>query len=214
MTDYHFEWQGLSRYQPSDLTRVSIFLQSDYQWGSGWTQSQSEHFHDVVYTALRQEFCVEPRKDDYDCEHLYLKNARGYRNYSDLTDLYLHPMEFSGYATKETVSAIVKILTPLAPTVFVKDVRIDRAPHYELNDQQYAALLAENICGIRDFIQALPKSLDPGEEFAQTCRLHRVGDHAGLSSLDVDWQFVNNAAIMLDKLEEDRSKEIDVELDR
>ena len=196
----NFEWKGIDALSISKYKYVHMHIDSAYQLGTGWTASQEAAFKNEVYAKLAQEFFIADAESDFDCDHLHEKNAYGRRHVMDKMDLYMHPMEFTGFATDEQIQKIQELLKDCR-TMSITKVDI-KDGYYELSDMQYEKLLSQNIVGIKEFLDEIPNDLDPGEIFAKEHKLNRVGDRIGLSSMDVDWRFVNNAKTMLTLLDE------------
>ena len=86
----------------ADEEAVIIRINSDYKWGSGWTIEEKELFENTVYPALLSKgFIIEREHDGIGCPHLKSTDI------NNKMDLYLHPMEFTGYIRIEDLEKVI-----------------------------------------------------------------------------------------------------------
>jgi hypothetical protein len=187
--------------------RVMITIKSDYGWGSGWTSGERKRFEDIVYSALEGAgYDVVPPEDDLGCPHLRVKAGLPMHMRDNRLDLYMHPMEFTGYAKPEDVEKIMNILNnECSDAVYGTELVIDEEV-YDLNDYGYKKIIMENAGEIMDCIEkARGKGYVPyevGFEFARECRIPRYGDGSGLGFSDVDITTISDIVKVAEVLKE------------
>lgn len=193
--DYSFQW-NLDGVKESDLKKVRIGISSDYHWGSGWESRKAEiAFKKEVYGTLREAgYDLLPASMAGACPYLINPDNPG-------TNLYLHPMEFTGYLSENDANTIVRLLKEKC-TNTVYEVSLsshgdkDKAPTYDLDDAGYEKVLEKNITGILKFITEAEKrgipEYDIGFEFARNFRIDYPDQSSIYSSMDKDISFVNN----------------------
>lgn len=192
--DYSFQW-NLDGVKESDLKKVRIEISSDYHWGSGWTSLEAkDRFEDEVYFALTEAgYSIVRSYKDGVCPTL--------RSFKDLkVNLYLHPMEFTGYLSGNDTDTVMKLLKEKCHnTVYDASLSFpgdkDKAPTYDLDDIGYDEVLEKNINGILQFIIEAKENgvtgSDTGFEFARHFRLDYPEQSCIYSSMDRDVSFVN-----------------------
>lgn len=198
-----FEWDIDLPY--SDYKRVHIHIASAYQMGKGWTERDSSLFERELYPKLREAgFRIELPKDDWGCPHL-----KGMTRSEGRLDLYMHPMEFTGYVTEEQLQKVVKVLNSCDKDI-IKGVRVSSIRDcYDLSDTQYEEMIVARAKEILSFCDKKTRSDDIALDFARECRLQRVGDSTGISSSDIDVRAVKNivdVAKQLDYFEKSKTK--------
>lgn len=161
-----------------------ISITSKYEWGDGWNAFDEKEFRKVMYNALlaQEGFGFYLVEKDFcgACETLHSSNKG--------TNVYLHPMEFSGYMREDEFNAILDAIN------FV-DNRIARYNHhivkdcYDISDDEYVSILEAN----KDFAQKFYDDnierygkWDIAFEFVTQNRIPRIGDSRCLCSSDVD----------------------------
>lgn len=204
-----FEWQGLDEFKKSEYLNVRVNIETDYKWGSGWTIEQCDAFEEEVYPKLQaQGFYIKDGDSFGGCETLHKANKNGALNRFDKTDIYMHPVEFTGYMRKEDLDKMIEVLSNCKAIHRISSVSTKEV--YDLSDSRYEKLMADNIVGIKNYIEDYMKSnkydYNIGFDFAKANRLPRVGDGSGLSSDDVDIRFIENAKTMLTLLEQDKEQ--------
>ncbi len=175
---------------PAPENNVHIKITSDYQWGSGWTAMQAKRFEDIVYPKLEEAgYVLHFPKDSFGCPTL--------TNPDNKMDLYLHPMEFTGYATKEDTEKIIAILRDCSEAVYETSLLYANKV-YDISDEEYKQILEDNKDRIINHIQSIPdykKYLyDAGFDFAKASRIPRIGDGPGYSYNNTDITYVSKLA--------------------
>lgn len=176
--------------------RVQLSLDSNYQWGTGWKSNEDMiAFERSVYKALFSDknYFIEEDEKWGGCPHLKSRK-------DDNMDLYIHPMELTGYATPEDIRNIQQILSnKCRDVVFGTELTIDEEV-YLLSDSDYKAVLHANAGRIRELLEKAydegynPYKSDVGYDFARECRIPRVGDGSGLGLFDTDVQVITDMA--------------------
>lgn len=202
-----FKWNIPEKYKDRtmshNLLRVRMILDSAYKWGRGWSAEEKKEFSDVVFSALRDEgYVIVDSMDAMSAPYLYLdkrvpKGLEG--NDTKRPNLYLHPMEFSGYLPKEDVDKITKILKEKCGSVCRVDC-IETKEVSSLQDFEYKALITQhNSKGIVNWIKNHPDRdyfikhpSEAGFEFARHYRIERAFDGAGLCGMDTDIETVSS----------------------
>lgn len=206
--------------------QIRIGIKSDYKWGSGWTETQAKRFENIVYTQLEEcgPYKVKEIKGDLGCPHLVsipyhgpLESRSGSKiPKTGRLDLYMHPMEFTGFATPEDTKRIMEILKSCPEVIYevklTKDIEV-----YDLNDSLYRKLILSQAKEIADIVKSEKEKGNPlydiGFDFAKACRLPRYGDASILSSGQVDIETVENIAKIAEALGYFEEKNIDREED-
>ena len=197
-TKLDINW-NLGDIQPSVLYKTSIAIKSDYEWGDGWTMQQANRFEAEVYPRLKEE--------GFEIQYPYNRGSSirscpllvGEKAY-DKTNLYLHPMEFSGYISKNDCDKVMKALSECE---CIYDTKISYQKEcYDISNQTYEDMILENIHTITEGYKEFCKEngyklnansmMEFGLEFAREYRLPRVGDKSGLTSSDVDVRAITN----------------------
>lgn len=163
--------------------RVHIHLNSDYKWGRGWTEEESKRFDNEVLSAFKEAgYTVKEEKSSFSSPTLTKGGSR--------LNIYMHPMDFSGYATQEEIDEILEILSS-CECVSVRDVLTEDI--YDLNNWEYKNLLAKNAKEILVLAKEAKKKRRLSEfafDFAKSHRVPRYGDSGALTSDDVDISFI------------------------
>jgi len=192
----------------SDYRAVHIQIKTDYKWGNGWTYEQARNFEQTLYPKLRQAG-YDIKADDVVgfCDHLvsaYRKEDKKGRIWDgNKLDFYMHPMEFTGYATLKDVEKIMDILKSCPECVYkVNLLKCDKV--YDIKQGDYENIILNSSKEIVDAI-ATEKARggrffsDVGFNFAREARIPRFGDSGGYSSSDVDVHIVNAISKMAEK---------------
>lgn len=193
--------------QPSEYKRVYIGIHGDYQMGTGWTKQQADTFHTEVHNKLRSYgFKINEPDMSGACSELT-------KGKYDKTNLYLHPMEFTGYIRDDDCT---KVLSALSECKCIKDFTLKYQEEcYELSDVQYSNLITNNAIGIinrfkENYGDASKSVIDDfAWEFNKNNRIQRVGDTTGFSSDDIGYNTIKNilsVAKELGALDREKSK--------
>lgn len=191
-------FKGLQLELPENLAicleeKVRIEITGDYKWGRGWTASEEEEFKQTVYPRLEEAgYEIIRAKDSFSSDYLRAKDRveiDGKILKGNRLDLYLHPMEFTGFACPKDTEKIMGILKECSNCIY--DVKLAYSEKvYDLSDGMYEKILLNNAKAITEVIAQAKahgySMYDIGYDFAEECRLPRYGDGAGLSSFDVD----------------------------
>ena len=191
--------------------RVRIAIEGDYKWGSGWTSSQEKRFEEEVYPRLRKAgYSIKEPKNRDSCPDLVSPYANNHLK------LYMHPMEFVGYANEDDIKKISGILSECKDVIY--KVSIDTKQEvYDLSDRQYKDLILSHSREITNIIrdcylkQGESVLWDIGFEFARECRIPRLGDKSGMSSGDIDIETVQTIAQIAKELGYLNNKEVSKE---
>lgn len=184
----------------SNLLKVRIEVNSKYDFLRAWSPKDADEFNREVYLQL-----------DF-LKGLKVKQSTSLNTSPTLvstdkfnkTEIYLHPMEFTGYATKTDIKKIEKVLSEAN---CVKGFKTETEKVYDLDDDEYRALLSENIDKIVKLIKEEIPDVNSkyafvnfAFDFAKVNRVPRVGDHdAGYCSDDCDINFINSCLIPIVK---------------
>ncbi len=194
----------------SDEHKVRIALESDYKWGSGWRADQEKRFRSITDKAFENAgYTIVESKMSGSCPRL----KRGLS-----CDLYMHPMEFTGYATRKDIDKIIDILKSpeCSKVVYRADITIDREV-FALSDSEYKKLIldqAKEIAAIiKDYKEKAGNLCEIGFDFARECRIERRGDKPCLCSGQVDIETVENIADIAEALGYFEDKELTEEED-
>ena len=181
----------------SNTHRYHISISSKYKWGYGWNEDDAKEFRSIVYPALLSRNChgfyIIERK--YSCESETLCSD------NENTNVYLHPMDFSGYMTDFECDAICSAIARV-PENIAKVISILKNDCYDISDEEYINILENNRDAISKWIADNIKHY--GEwgitfEFARRFRIPRVGDGCGMCSDDVDIKWVSENFCKRDK---------------
>ena len=169
----------------SPCKKVRINIRSAYKWGSGWSSMQATLFKEEVLGTLRNAgYKIKESDISGSCPSIIGKT------WNDRINLYLHPMEFTGYAKIEDIINIMTILKSCKQVYEVMEPQMDDV--YDLSDSQYRNLILTHTNDILEIWKAKKQNPnywmhDFGMDFAKEGRVPRVGDSSGvLSSLDMD----------------------------
>lgn len=163
-----------------------IYITGLYEWEKGYRSSETiEQFHTDIYDALKKNnFIIVPNypADNISCDYLTRKDSKLY--------MYMHPMEFTGPATKEETTEIINILKTCNGITHVQSgTPIDL---YDISENDYRNLLLDNAYKIAKNAINLPY---PDEtEITKRIRIHTVSQPAlyGYSWLDTDCDVIRN----------------------
>lgn len=193
----------------SEYRAVHIQMKTDYKWGSGWNYEQAGNFERTLYPKLRRAG-YSIKEDDYYCDHLVSadrkENTHGRICGGNELDFYMHPVEFTGYATLKDVEKITDILKSCPECIYeVNLLKCDKV--YDLNQRDYENILLDSSKEIVDAIATETArsgrffSTSDSFDFARKFRIPRFGDSVsgGYSSSDTDIRIVNMIAIMAEK---------------
>ncbi len=186
-----FEWKGKSELRMAKELDVHIHMDAGYMMGSGWTPEQRKTFEEELYPKLEEAGYFIEKHGNGECDMLYRADRNGNRNRHDKFNLYMHPSDFAGYASKEDIDRITEILNSCkcisnARPAFVKEV-------YDMDDSQYVAFLARNYDGIRRYVEDYPEKdrWMVASEFVKRYRIPRVNARNIISSSDIDICFIH-----------------------
>ena len=180
-------------FKPAKELKVRIPITTDYQWGTAWTLEQQKAWTSEVYDALlRAGYKMTPSDVSGGCATLHTpeKFSRG--------ELYLHPMEFTGYMPQEDIDKIVEILEGCKTVYKVGKPQI--AVVYEASDDMYRKCLADNADVIVEWLKDNKELWNAGFDFAEKYRIPRVGDECVLCSNQVDIVFIETLVRVLEKI--------------
>ena len=220
-TDFTLEIPEDLKYAKEHSVRIE--LTSAYQWGRGWSTTEAKEFEEVVYPALTKSgaYKIHPSDDPWGgCPHLVSTDP------TNRLDLYMHPMEFTGYANEEDLHKITEILSGCKPCI--KKVCITKnEPVYDMPDYAYRKLLIDNAKAIVDCVAKKIKNPqtrenylqgnESGFDFSRVCRIPRYKDKTGLTSSDVDIITVSEILTIAQKLgafDKDRDMDKDDDMER
>lgn len=178
---YDFQW-NLDGVENSKLKDVQILLDTDYHWGSGMTVSQMDTFNKEISTLLRKNsWDVETR--EFDSKYI-VREKNGIKS-----ELFLHPMEVSGYATEKEAKELLDIFSNAKCVYSAKLTQLGDL--LKLDNKGYEELFDKNKDGIYRFFEQAEKrhvsKYEMGFEFVRNFGLKIDGDrHVGLSSIQTD----------------------------
>lgn len=182
LNDFQWRAEELDKLKVSEYKYVNIQIDSDYQWGSGWTSEQEQRFINEVYPKLREAgYSINAPTMTGACNTLSVKG-------DEHTDIYMHPMNFTGYAKVEDIEKLEALLSSCKCIDNVNIIRKDDC--YDLSDHNYRKLIAAHAKEIMACLDEKDSKYDVGFDFAKKHRIPRIGDKMGLSSFDVDFSAV------------------------
>lgn len=199
-----FELSGVKDLELDEYTRAYIHVESAYKLGKGWTSRKDAEAFDKemekVFTAAgytvvkgeREGFCDSLRDDGK-------------------TDVYMHPMEFTGVFRDGDV---LKIQALLDSCETVNRTKIQYSnPLYKLDGETYRNMIYDDAERIAERILQYPKHqrYDAEFDFARVARIEFVGNtSSGFSSDHVDVSAVNEIKKYVIELEQSgiRAKDI------
>lgn len=185
----------------SEMKAFHIRFDSGYGWGSAWKSYEAKQmFEETVFSGLKEAgfHLVENETVSFGCPSIQGETGKSpvlFRG-KKYPNVYLHPMEFTGYASYEMIDKIMNVLQE-SPCVDNVELLYERDV-YEINDHEYRKILSENapvICdAIQDFVSKgkYISDYDIGFDFAEHCRIPRLGDKTGKFSDDIDVQFIED----------------------
>lgn len=183
----------------SKLLRVRIDINSRYDMIYAWEAEDAYKFKTSVYDRLDALKGLRIKES----EDLFTSPSLVSTNRFDKTEIYLHPKEFVGYASKADIKRIEKILSE-ASCVSGFTTEVEQV--YDLDDDEYRELLSENIDKIIELVNEVPNKESPyafvnfAFDFAKYNRVDRVGDHTGgYCSTDCDIYFINTCLLPIIK---------------
>ena len=129
----------------SALYSVAIDICSAYKWGCGWSEDDRARFKSDVYPRFRKAgYEVVSSGEEDVCDSLKKEGSA--------LDIYMHPMTFSGNATKEEAEDIIRILGT-CKTCSV--LRVTYKEHYDITDAEYLEFIHRHKKELMDLLRAL-----------------------------------------------------------
>lgn len=194
----------MGNFYPGAYLNVEIMIETAYQWGPGWkgNMEQKRVFEDEIRYMLKNAgFKIEEPTVCGASPNLKSNNFK--------TNLYLHPMKFSGFATQEEIDKIIAVLKKCKT---IKNItNVVTIPSYDINKTQHARILAMNINFIENFIREKAKKMrvnDIPAEFARTYAIMTTGKSCVFGSDIFEWRYVETIVdIMIAKGELDTPNE-------
>ena len=181
----------------SEYKHIRINLNSAYKWSRGWTPREKNEFESCIYSKMQDAgFKIKDGEFDGSCERL--KKSR-----SSL-DIYMHPMEFTGYATEEELNKIVEVLNDCTEVCEITGIYTEDV--YALTEDYYIKVLAQHSEELLEYFRKLKSkrmnaTWDIPYEFARRYRIPRVGDCEGcLSCSDADIKFLTHFGLIAEGL--------------
>lgn len=199
MSKFEWKWNFNSpkaRFANPEFSNT-IYLHLSYETGytfiDGWGNREQEHeaFANELRTILpdkKMRWRVTSELMSYACPSL--QGPAG-------MDLYLHPMEITGYMLEKDIPLLLEKLRSFQSIKRIHQDNMIVKKVSTLSDGQYLDLLMAHVEEIKAWIGTLSvdQKRNCGIEFAKTCRLPRLGDATGVyASDDLDIVFVNNIA--------------------
>jgi hypothetical protein len=185
----------------ADEKKVRIPIVTNYQWGSGWTKEDSIKFdNDVLQRLKNAGYIIKDGDISGSSPTLTTKRLSA-------MDIYLHPMEFTGYAKIEDIEKILDILYDCkANGASIHDIgEVQISDVYKFDDYHYQKILFANSKEILEWMKDNKKEnyhmFDLEFDFAQKFRIPRVGDGSALSSTDVDIETIYVFRNIMENLE-------------
>lgn len=203
----NFEWEKRDEFDKgvSGYKRFSIQVESPYKWGSGWTETDKLMFYSELKAKISEHSALQDLSFKEGNDSGTSPSLVGKR-FSDKTSIYLHPMEFSGYATDEVVGALFDVLNSMSERNVQSSELSYKKDVSGMSDLEYKRLLLANVANIARWQDAMADAgysiYDYGDKFAASFRIPRVGDGACLSSSDLDWSFVQDLALIREGLKD------------
>ena len=184
------------------LYSFSIELFAGYRWGSCWSsKEQADTYYEQFFKAMKEVFGKEMP---------YNENSSYYEiDYKDC-GVFAHPMEWSGFGTKETIDKLYQMLYKMDCVDKSSIHLIEQEPLYPLNKMDYEELIAYNYPQIKKWFAVYDlehqrdtlrtREYEVGGAFIKDNRLifrddsdnvtGIFGNTGGWSSLDVDVQTI------------------------
>ena len=202
MNGYSFKWDIPDNIKMAKELAVKIPIETDYGWGTGWTQAQEDRLCGELYSMLiAHDYDIEYAEDSFSSDTLIQKGTN--------LKLYMHPMEFTGFASPEQIKELTDILNECEYVYNVGEPITKEV--LNLNERGYKNLLSHNAKGIMQFIEECRKNhvpdYDIGMEFARYFRLDFIKQdylsaiNGGRSSFDADVSFVDSVVKLFNDLE-------------
>lgn len=195
----NFEW--INKIPTSDYVNAFIKIEGLYGWGDGYYNQRTYNaFHNEVYNALKAAgYSFKPKEFSSACDYLVKEGTS--------LNLYMHPMEFTGSATREQIEEIVDILK--SSTSLIKNVTVIRdTPLLDLSDRDFRNYIyndAEKIASILLNNGDIKHNVYADFDFGEAISIDRIQKPStgGRSSSDVDVSAVNDIRVacieLLDK---------------
>lgn len=187
----------------SKYKKFSIYIKGLYEWGNGIVAPERNiSIINGLYNRIGQlENCyVKPGDNFGGCPVLLGMGI------TDETNVYLHPMEFTGYATDSTIKKLEKILSS---SENVESIETTKEEVYDCDDDDYRKVLTEHVEEISQLFNEYRDSMSDKEyayssfpfDFVRENRFERVNAPIGISSLDCDIRFLTDCLLpMIDRI--------------
>lgn len=177
--------------QESEYLRFRLLIKTGYEWGSGWSSLEEAHLFQyevrgIPFCGMFTEGDIQVRKGEMgSCDTLFVPDTP--------MDVYVHPMELTGYATFEQIMDLVAIFAHFRSVKGVGELQT--AEVYDLSDHEYRRRISDLTLDILEAAK-MAKNLgvlyDFAFDFAKECRIPRVGDSSCYSNLDTDIELIEN----------------------
>lgn len=182
----------------------NIPIDAGYYWGSGWPSEGASMLYDYeMENALREEFPKNNiKKKDSDDNYIEI-DAMG-------CGVYVHPMEWTGFATKENLDKLLSALEKMDCVKSIDKAGIRTELLYPINIIEYQKLIADNYPKLKEWFEDYDKEnnrmpvkyreMDIGIDFAKENRLPirngfdkitgTLDNHKGYGSLQEDCHMI------------------------
>lgn len=172
-------------FYPGEYFNVEIFLETGYHYCQGWENNIDQKI--IFDKEIREELgkLGFEIKESTTCGAApELKRSRS------KTNLYLHPLKFSGFAKKDEIEQIVETLKKCTS---IKEVlNVVMIPSYDIDETQHARILSMNINFIEDFIREKAKTMkvyDIPSAFARKYAIMTTGKSCVFGSHVFEWRY-------------------------
>lgn len=178
---FHWDSDAINKLPKFDF-RFYMNIHSKYKWGESWERKDAEEFKSEIFPKLEAEgFTIAAPEIIGACEMLKSKTPQ--------TNIYVHPMEITGYATETEIETLLKIFIE-ADCIYGVELS-KKTSVFDISDDEYKTLIDEHAAAIEKCFCKNDTKWNIGFDFAEHCRLPRVGDSAGLCAMDTDIKMVS-----------------------
>lgn len=198
-----FELSGKKDLELDEYKSVTIQLETDYKWGSGWSRNSAMAFDEEMNKVFPDAgYIIEKAEFDGSCDRLKDDGK---------TDIYMHPMEFTGVFRTDDIEKIQSILDG-CKTVYGTHIQCVN-DLYKLDNETYRGMIYDDADRIAKVILSYPKGsfFDVSMDFAEATRIQYAGNRGtGYSSFDTDVSAVEEIKSYTKKLLDEKIDKKDI----
>lgn len=176
--------------QIDKIKRFNIRMDNKlYRWGQGWVSDTAKREFDLYILTIFKAAGYQIKMPDISggCYEIVLP-------YHDKATVYMHPLEFSGFALPEDIEKIYYLMRTLDMcsnfSVKIWDI-------YDVSDSKYRSILAQHAKEILEIAKEYKKACNGylysfEMDFVSVNRIPSIGKIGVLCSSDVDVEFISN----------------------